>query len=45
VDKEVLVGYSITRKTYKCYNLRLNKVVEIVNVTVDKTGGQKLKEE
>jgi hypothetical protein len=39
VDKGVLVGYSSTRKSYKCYNLRLNKVVEIINVTVDETCG------
>jgi hypothetical protein len=45
VDKGVLVGYSSTRKTYKCYNLRLNKVVERINVTIDEIGGQELKEE
>jgi hypothetical protein len=45
VDKGVLVGYSITRKTYKCYNLRLNKVVESINVTIDEIGRQQLKEE
>jgi hypothetical protein len=45
VDKGVLVGYSSTRKAYKCYNLRLNKVVEIINVTIDETGGRELKEE
>jgi hypothetical protein len=45
VDKGVLVGYSSTRKAYKCYNLRLNKVVESINVTVDETSGRKLKEE
>jgi hypothetical protein len=28
VDKVILVGYSSTRKSYKCYNLILNKVVE-----------------
>jgi hypothetical protein len=39
VDKGVFVGYSSTRKTYKCYNLRLNKVVEIINVTIDEIGG------
>jgi hypothetical protein len=44
VDKGVLVGYSSTRKAYKCYNLRLNKVVESINVTIDETGGHKLKE-
>jgi hypothetical protein len=45
VDKGVLVGYSSTRKTYKCYNLRLNKVVENINVTIDETGRQESKEE
>jgi hypothetical protein len=45
VDKGVLVGYSSTRKSYKCYNLRLNKVVESINVTIDETGGRELKEE
>ena len=37
VDKGVLVGYSSTRKEYKCYNLRLKKVVESINVTIDET--------
>jgi hypothetical protein len=45
VDKGVLVGYSSTRKTYKCYNLRLNKVVERINITIDETGRPKPKEE
>jgi hypothetical protein len=45
VDKGILVSYSSTRKAYKCYNLRLNKVVESINITVDETGGWKLKEE
>jgi hypothetical protein len=39
VDKGVIVGYSSTRKSYQCYNLRLNKVVESINVTIDETGG------
>jgi hypothetical protein len=37
VDKGVLVGYSSTRKAYKCYNLRLNKIVESINVTINET--------
>jgi hypothetical protein len=45
VDKGILVGYSSTRKEYKCYNLRLNKVVENINVTIDETGRPKSKEE
>jgi hypothetical protein len=45
VDKGILVGYSITRKAYKCYNLRLNKVVESINVTIDEIGIPKSKKE
>jgi hypothetical protein len=45
VDKGILVGYSSTRKAYKCYNLRLNKVVENINVTIDETGKLESKEE
>jgi hypothetical protein len=45
VEKGVLVGYSSTRKACKCYNLRLNKVVESINVTIDEIGRQELKEE
>ena len=36
-DKGILVGYSSTRKAYKCYNLILNKVVERINVKFDET--------
>jgi hypothetical protein len=45
VDKGILVGYSSTRKSYKCYNLRLNKVVENINVTIDETGRPESKKE
>jgi hypothetical protein len=45
VDKGVLVGYSSIRKAYKCYNLRLNKVVESINMTIDETGRPESKEE
>jgi hypothetical protein len=45
VDKGILVGYSSTRKAYKCYNMRLNKIVESINGTIDETYGQELKEE
>ena len=44
VEKWVLVGYSSTRKEYKCYNLRLNKVVESINVKIDETGRLESKE-
>jgi hypothetical protein len=45
VDKGILIGYSSTRKAYKCYNLRLNKVVESINVTIDETGIPESKKE
>jgi transposase InsO family protein len=45
VDKGVLVGYSSTKKAYKCYNLILNKVVENINITIDETGRLESKEE
>jgi hypothetical protein len=43
VDKGVLVGYSSTRKEYKCYNVRFNKVVERINVTIDEMSRQDLR--
>jgi hypothetical protein len=45
VDKGVLVGYSSTRKAYKCYNLILNKHVENINITIDEIGRTQSKEE
>jgi hypothetical protein len=39
VDKGILVGYSRKRKAYKCFNLRLNRIVESINVTIDETDG------
>jgi hypothetical protein len=41
VDKGVLVGYSSTRKAYRFYNLRLNKIVESINVTMNKIDRRK----
>lgn len=35
VEKEILLGYSSKSKAYKCYNHRLNKIVESINVKVD----------
>jgi hypothetical protein len=45
VDKGVLIGYSSTRKSYKCYNMRLNKIVESINVTINETSRPESKEE
>jgi hypothetical protein len=43
VDKGILVGYSSKRKSYKCFNLRLNRIVESINVTIDEIDGRKIK--
>jgi hypothetical protein len=45
VDKGILVVYSSIRKAYKCYNTRLKKFVESINVTIDETDRPKSKEE
>jgi hypothetical protein len=40
-----LVGYSRKIKAYKYYNLRLKKIVKIINVNIDETYVLKIKEE
>lgn len=35
VDERIFVGFSTKSKAYKCYNLRLKKIVESINVTFD----------
>lgn len=35
VDEGILLGYSRKNKPYRCYNLRLNKIIESINVKVD----------
>jgi hypothetical protein len=45
VEKGLLVFYSSTRKSYKCSNIILNKVVESINVTIDEMSKQELNEE
>ena len=35
VDEGILLGYSSKGKAYKCYNHRLNKIVESINVKID----------
>ena len=34
-DEGILLGYSPTSKGYKCYNKRLGKIVESIDVVVD----------
>jgi hypothetical protein len=37
VDKGIFVGYSRKSKAYKCFNMRLNRIVESINVQIDET--------
>ena len=37
VDKGIFIGYSWKNKAYKCYNLRINNIVESINVKYDET--------
>jgi hypothetical protein len=45
VDEGILVGYSIKSKACKCYNLRIKKIVESINVKVYETNVLKTKKE
>jgi hypothetical protein len=45
VEKGILFGYSSTKKEYKCYIIRLNKVVESINITTDETDRPESKED
>ncbi len=35
VDEGILLGYSSISKAYKCFNLRLNRIVETINIRID----------
>jgi hypothetical protein len=45
VDEGILIGYSSKSKAYKCYNLRLKKIVERINVKFDETNVLKTRKE
>ena len=42
-DEGILVGYSCSRKAYKCYNFRLKNIVESIDVRVDESKFLKFK--
>jgi hypothetical protein len=44
VNKGILVGYSSKIKSYTCFNIILNRIVEIINVKIDEIDGWKTKE-
>ena len=37
VDEGILLGYSSTSTAYKCFNLRLNRIVESINIRIDES--------
>jgi hypothetical protein len=39
VEKGIIFRYLSTRKAYKCFNIRLKKIVERINVIVNKITG------
>jgi hypothetical protein len=45
VDKGIFVWYSSKSKAYTCLNMRLNRIVENINVHIDDTSVRNPKEE
>ena len=44
-NEDILLGYASTKKAYRCYNLRLHKIVESAYVTVDDLKIKKVKKQ
>ena len=42
-NEGIFLGYSSTKKEYRCYNLRSHKIIEITNVIVNETKPRKNK--
>jgi hypothetical protein len=42
-DEDIFLGYSPNKEAYKCYNLRLHKIVESENVKIDDLKLRKIK--
>ena len=45
VDERIFVGYSWNNKAYRCYDLRLKRIVESMNVKIDESSLLKSKKE
>ena len=45
VDEGIYIGYSWNNEAYGCYNLRLKKIVERINVEIDESNLLKTKKE
>ena len=44
-DEGIFLGYASTKKAYRCYNLRLHKIGESADVTVDDLKTKKVKKQ
>ena len=42
-DEGIFLGYASTKKAYRCYNLRLHKIVKSANVKMDDLKTKKIK--
>ena len=42
-DEGIFLGYSSSKKAYRCYNLKLQKIIESASVIVDDTKPRKIK--
>ena len=45
MDEGIFVGYSWNSKAYRCYNYRLKRIVERINVKIDESSLLKTKKE
>ena len=41
-NEGILLGYSSTKSAYKCYNLKIHKIIESASVTVDDTKSRRI---
>ena len=45
MDEGIFLGYSCNTKAYRCYNLRLKRIVERIDVKIDESNLLKTKKE
>ena len=43
IDEGIFLGYSSTKKAYRCYNKRLHKIIESADVRVDDMKSRRIK--
>ena len=42
-DEGIFLGYSSTKKAYRCYNQRIHKIIECADVRVDDSKPRRIK--